>query len=332
MIRTMLCTQGGQVKDHLDRREIAPLLADEQNILWLDLANPTPDDLQTLASEFGFHPLAIEDATKAHQRPKIDRYDDFYFVVFYDIDYVEDRDLIDEHELDIFVGKNFLITVHYETIDEIAEVAERFHRNLERIERGIGVLLYSLLDTIVDHYFPIADRIGDRIEQMERRVYTTRNHRERAGLQEDIFALRRELLHMRRVIDPERDVLATLVRRDLPIISKKASLYFQDIHDHLLRVTDAVDVYRDLLSSVLDSYHSMSANNLNQVMRVLTSCSIILMSVTFIAGIYGMNFNPEASPLNMPELNARYGYVGSLVAMAVVATVLAYLFRRKGWL
>jgi magnesium transporter len=285
-----------------------------------------------LAGEFGFHPLAVEDATKQHQRPKIDRYDDFYFMVFYDIDYLDEDNRIDEHELDIFLGKNFLITVHDEAIAEVAEVAERFARNLTLIEHGIGVLLYTLLDTIVDHYFPVAERIREHIEQLERRVLTARHPRDRADLQADIFALRRELLQMRRVTDPERDVLAVLARRDLPVISKKAAVYFQDVHDHLLRVTDAVNMYRDLLSSVLDSYHAQTANNLNQVMRVLTSCSIILMSVTFIASIYGMNFNPEASPYNMPELNSYYGYPVTLFVMVVVGLTLVWLLRRKGWL
>ncbi len=332
MIRTLLCTEEYCTRRHLDRDDIGPVLSAEHNLLWLDLENPTPQDMTFLTGEFGFHPLAVEDATRPHQRPKLDRYDDFYFIVFYDIAYDEEDNRIDEHELDIFLGKNYLITVHTEAIAEVGEVAERLGRNLSLIEHGVGVLLYSLLDTIVDHYFPVSDRIARRIEELERRVYTTRSQREREGLQEDIFTLRRELLTMRRVLGPERDVLATLVRRDLPVVSKKAAVYFQDVHDHLLRVTEAIDISRELLGSAFDSYHAMNANSLNHIMRVLTSCSIILMSVTLIAGIYGMNFNPDRSPLNMPELNAPYGYLGSLVLMGLVGAVLSWLFRRKGWL
>jgi magnesium transporter len=332
MIRTLLCNEAYCTRRQLDRAEIATVLADEHNLLWLDLDRPTPAELQLLAGEFNFHPLAVEDATKQHQRAKIDRYDTFYFMVVHDVDYDPATSRIDEHELDIFLGKNYLVTVHYEPIAEVAEVAARLGRNLSVIEHGVGVLLYSLLDTIVDHYFPVVDQIRDRIHQLERRVFTTRQPRLREGLHEDIFALRSELLQLRQVIGPQRDVLAVLARRDLPVVGKKTTVYFQDVQDHLLRVVDAVDVHRDLLGSVLDSYHAQNANGLNQVMRVLTSCSIILMSVSFIAGLYGMNFNPSASPLNMPELNAAYGYPLTLLIMALVAGGLAYLFRRQGWL
>ena len=332
MIRTLLCTEEYCTRRQLDRAEIAAVLADAHNLLWIDLDRPTPEELQLLAGEFEFHPLAVEDATKQHQRAKIDRYDSFYFIVVHDVDYVAEANQIDEHELDIFMGRNYLVTVHYEPIDEIGEVAARLGHNLALIEHGVGVALYSLLDTIVDHYFPVVDQIRDRIQQLERRVFTVRQPRQREGLHEDIFALRSELLQLRQVIGPQRDVLAVLVRRDLPIISKKMAVYFQDVQDHLLRVIDAVDVHRDLVGSVLDSYHAQNANGLNQVMRVLTSCSIILMSVSFIAGVYGMNFNPEASPFNMPELNAFFGYPVTLLVMALVAGGLAYLFRRQGWL
>jgi magnesium transporter len=332
MIRTMICTDGARVREQVEVAEIGAVLADERALLWLDLERPTPTELQALAATFGFHPLAIEDATKAHQRPKIDRYDTFYFIVFYDIDVDAAEERIDEHELDIFLGRNFLITVHGETIAEIDEVAARFGHNQANIERGVGVLLYSLLDTIVDHYFPVVEHIEARIHDMERRIFTSRDHRQREGLHEAIFTLRGELLELRRVLGPERDVLATLARRDLPVVTKKVAVYFQDVQDHLLRVTDAVDISRDLLTSTLDSYHAQNANTLNQVVRVLTACSIILMSISFIAALYGMNFNPAASPLNMPELNARFGYPLALLTMAVVAGVEAYIFRRQGWL
>lgn len=328
MIRTILCTQDHHHKEHVDRADIRAVLKDEASLLWLDLEDPTPDDLAWLESEFRFHPLAIEDASKEHQRPKIDQYGDFYFLVFYDIDYDDASGAINEHDLDLFLGKNYLVTVHREPIAEIAEVAARFHRNTAAIERGVGVLLYSLLDTIVDHYFPVVERIGERIEEMEVAVY---EHPGQAGTR-DIFALKKELMHLRRVVSPERDVLAVLSRRELPVVSEATGVYFQDVYDHTIRVTDTIDVYRDLLSSVLDSYHATSANSLNKVMQVLASYSIILMSVTLIAGIYGMNFNSDVSPFNMPELNTRYGYVVALGTMLALGLVLHRFFKRKGWL
>lgn len=328
MIRTMLCAQGHQLRADIAQAEIGQLLADEQNVLWLDLENPTPEELQRLGSEFGFHPLALEDVSKGH-RAKIDQYEDFMFIVFYDIDYQQETGLIDEHELDIFLGKNFLVTVHEEAIEEIEEVAVRWQRNAAQIERGVGVLLYSLLDTIVDHYFPVVDQIGERIDEIETNIFSGVD---REGLQA-IFLLRRELLTLRRRVTPERDIIAMLARRDLPVAGEAVVMYFQDIYDHVLRVAEAIDTYRELLGGVLDSYLSvnannmaLAANNLNMVMKTLTSYSIILMSMTMIAGIYGMNFE------NMPELRTRYGYFVVLGLLLLLGVGQARFFKRKGWL
>lgn len=332
MIRTMLCNEDYCSRRQLDRGDIGPVLSADHNMLWLDLESPTADEMAFLAGEFGFHPLALEDATKQHQRPKVDRYDTFHFLVFYGVGYEDESNYIAQHEVDIFIGKNYLITIHNGEIDAIKEVASRLGNNLALIEHGVGVLLYSLLDAVVDHYIPIADRIGARIEMLERRIFTVRSQREREGLQEDIFALRRTLLNLRRVLGPQIDLLSTLARRDIPAVGPKTAVYFQDVHDHLLRVAEVVDVHRELLGGAFDSYHAMNASNLNEVMKVLAACSIILMSVALIAGIYGMNFNPAASPFNMPELAMPFGYPASLALMAVVGAVLTGFFKHKGWL
>jgi magnesium transporter len=329
MIHTMLCAENNHVKYDLSHDEIVSLLRDEHAILWLDLEVPSPEEVQRVAEEFNFHPLAIEDTTRQHMRPKVDAYDDYYFIVTYDIDYDEATHLIDEHALCIFLGKNYMVTIHAEPIGEIKEVAERLRRNLEQIERGAGVMLYSLLDTVIDHYFPVVDAIGDRIEELEANVF----EQGAAESLRDIFALKREVLTLRRVIAPERDALAVLARRELPIVSEAVSRYFQDIYEHVLRVTDAVDLYRDMLTSVLDSYLSANANqlavasnNLNQVMKTLTSWSIILMSITLIASIYGMNFDI------MPELHFPFGYPAALLAMVVLAALLYRYFKGRSWL
>lgn len=332
MIRTMLCSDHQTDYSDADRAKIAHLLQNKDSLIWLDIEAPSPADITRLTETFQLHPLAIEDITKARQRPKIDVYEDFYFLVCYDVDYIEDGDLIDEHELAVAIGKNYLLTFHHEPIEEIDEVAARFRRNTTEIERGIGILLYSLLDTIVDHYFPVIDRIGERIEELETDVIEHPGPNQRRGMQ-DIFSLKRELVHLRRQIAPERDAMAVLARRELPIVSEAAGVYFQDLYEHVLRVTDAVDIYRDLLSGVLDSYLSVSsnnlavaANNLNDIMKRLTSYSIILMSMALITGIYGMNFD------NMPELHYHFGYPAALGLMVLVGAVLAFLFKRNQWL
>ncbi len=322
MIRTMLCADNYRLRGAVPPAEIGRLLAQDENLLWLDLERPTAEDLRLLTAEFNFHPLAVEDAAMEHQRPKIDRYDGATFIVCYDIDWSEAAGRADLHELDIFLGKNFLITVHHEPIEEIDEVAGRFHENVAQIERGVGTLLYSLLDTIVDHYFPVVDGVGACIADLERRIFA---NRERHGVRET-FTLRKELIALRGVIVPQREVLAILARRELPLIGAAVAPYFQDVNDHLLRVIDAIDGYRDLLDTTFDAYQSLNAESTNRVIKTMTAYSIILMSVTLIAGIYGMNFE------HMPELGTRFGYPAALLAMLVVGFWLRGYFKRKGWL
>jgi magnesium transporter len=332
MIRTMICSEHRRMRKELSRDEIGLVLSADENLLWLDVENPSPEEVALLAAEFNLHELSVEDVTRQGQRPKIDVYDDYYFLVCYDIDYNEANDQIDEHELHVFIGRNYLLTIHQEPIEEIAEVASRFRRNTAAIEGGIGVLLYSLLDTIVDHYFPTIDRIGDRIEELETGVFIADNGTPQQAMQ-SILVLKRELITMRRVIAPQRDAMAVLARRELPFVSEAVGVYFQDLYEHVLRVTDALDLYRELLNGVLDSYLSINsnalataANNLNSVMKTLTSYSIILMSVTLIAGIYGMNFE------HMPELHWLLGYPAALLAMVAIFFTLRHYFKRRGWL
>ncbi|HYP21717.1 MAG TPA: magnesium transporter CorA family protein [Chloroflexia bacterium] len=186
----------------------------------------------------------------------------------------------------------------------------------------IGILLYSMLDTIVDNYFPVVDSIVDRVEDLETEIF---EHFNQEAIQ-SIFSLKKDLLGLRKVLAPERDVLNILVRRDLPIFDQQTLLYFQDLYDHIVRITDSVDTYRDLLSSALDSYLSMQSNRLNITVQTLTSLSIILMSVAAVAGWYGMNF------AGMPELHSALGYPGVMVGVVVLVIVEVIFFKRKGWL
>ena len=247
MIRTMICNSGHPLLCEHPHEGAKATIVEGDEIIWIDVEAPSVEEICRLAEEFAIHPLAVDYITTAHQRPKIDIYDDSYFLVFYDVDYVEESNLVDEHELAIVGGKNYLLTIHHEPIEEITEVAARFRRNAKEIERGIGVLLYSLLDTIVDHYFPVLDRIGERIEELEERVIEQGGTGDTGGMG-DIFSLKRELIHLRRQIAPQRDAVAVLARRELPIVGEATGIYFQDLYEHVLRVTDAIDVYRDLLS------------------------------------------------------------------------------------
>lgn len=308
--------------ENLDK--VSDLLEDKNCLIWIDMNKPTPDELNKIGEEFAFHPLALEDASGQHQRPKVDIYDNFYFVVFYSLEYEKEDNRFQATEVDMFMGENFLVTVHYNEVPALKEAKKRWQNNSTEITRDIGVLLYSLLDTLVDECFPVLDTIIDEVEELEDMIFQETKGR-RQNYTKTILAIKRNLINLRRVVAPERDLLNVLTRHDSPIFSDKTNIYFQDVYDHLVRVTDTVDSYRDLLSGALDANLAVISNDLNIVMRTLTAFSVILMSDALIAGIYGMNFN------NMPELSWQYGYPYCIILMAVVSGLIWLFFKRKRW-
>jgi magnesium transporter len=297
---------------------------DPDTIVWLDLESPNEEDLVKLGKEFKLHPLAIEDASREHQRPKVEEYQNFYFVVFYSVSLTEDKRALDPCELDLFLGDNYLITVHNGHILELDEVEQRWTRNVKQLEWGIGVLLYTMLDTIVDRYFPVVDELVDRADELEDNLFAG-TVRQTAFTQE-ILELKKFFLRLRRIATPERDVLNVLTNRDNPIFDEHVLVYFRDIYDHITRLADTIDLYRDQLSTTMDANLSIVSNDLNKVMRTLTSASIILMVDALLAGIWGMNF------VNIPELHLQYGYFAALVLMGVISLLLLAFFRRLRWI
>jgi magnesium transporter len=321
MIKVNVHSGAKGLKDDVPLDGISDVLAREDSLTWVDVIDPTPEDFRLVSQEFRFHPLSLEDALRRHQRPKLDHYDGFLFMVFYGMETENGRPLM--REINLFAGKNYLVTVHDGTITAIPETAGRWAENVEQLgNRGIGLLVYSLLDALVDDYFPCMDELADRIEELEALIFSRVQKSEQA----EIFALKKDLLALRRVLGPERDVMNILVRRDAPVFGDEVVIYFQDVYDHILRVTDNIDSYRDLLSSALDAHLSMTSYHLNEVVKRLTSSSIILMTVTLVAGIYGMNFK------HMPELDWTYGYPFAIGLMIAISVGLVILFKRIEWL
>lgn len=297
-----------------------------RDILWVDIEQPTEDDLTFLQKEFGLHLLAIDDIRHRNQRPKVDDYGSFVHVVLYAVERIAQEE-IQAQEIDLFYNAHYLIAAHAAPVPALAEAIDRWQRNTEIIQNGIGALLYAVLDSIVDGYFPVLNGIEDEIEAAEERVFAEkRNARYHDLTVAGLFSLRRELLLLRRVVAPARDVMSTLARRALTHAHGEVAPYMQDVYDHVVRALDTIDTYRDLLSGAMDASLSVTSNRLNQVMKTMTAGSIILMADALIAGIYGMNFT------NIPELSWRYGYAYALVLMAGISAVLAYLFRRAWWL
>jgi magnesium transporter len=309
--------------DEVPVGEISQLIKEPGHVLWVDVVDPTEQDFRALEDEFGFHPLAIEDAARRHQRAKLDAYDGYFFIAFYCLTENQATGAIEAHQVSIFSGKGYLVTIHDGGLDLFDDLKQRLeHEDLRISAKSAGFFLYLVLDEIVDRYFPLIDRLSDRIEAVEEQIFD----RFRASSQKEVFRLKRDLLAVRRAITPERDVMNVLVRRENALFDAETILYFQDVYDHILRCVDTIDTYRDLLTSELDAYLSVLSNRLNQVMKTLTASSIILMSMTLVASIYGMNFD------NIPELHFHYGYYGALGLMVIIGVVLLLAFRRIDWL
>jgi magnesium transporter len=323
MINTVcLNTRTKEFGENCIAADISELREVDGNIIWADVSDPTSRDFEELAEEFGFHHLSIEDCQNEHQRPKVEEYTGYYFIVLYEAELAGPNDRLELRELNIFLGKNYLVTVHSRPIRAIATASRLWHEWTDRAEQGAGLLAYLLIDGIVDDYLPLLDIMSDRMDDLEDSIFGEW----RAESIEEIFSIKKKLLYLRRAITPLRDVFNTMLRREQPIFPRETHVYFQDVFDHLIRVADTIDTLRDMLGSTMDAYLSVSGNRMNKVMKRLTSISTILMSVTLIAGIYGMNF------VLMPELRWRYGYVYALLSMVVVGLALYVYLKKIKWI
>jgi len=304
---------------NVELADIDRVVGDKQSVLWLDIQDPTEADLELLRKEFGFHELALEDALRGGQRPKVDEYTDYYFVVLYGAELADEK--IITHEIHCFWGPNYWVTLHDDRVAEIDTAIERWRTADQHREFGVAYEAYALFDAVVDSYFPVADAIADQLEDLEERIFNGD-----ASLVREVFSLRKQLISFRRILAPLRDVLNELIRRDVEVFPETLVPYLADVYDHAIRVMDTLDLHRDLLSSAIETHLSVTSNRLNQTMRTLTALTIGLMVPTLIAGVYGMNFQ------NMPELSSPFGYPIALAAMVLSVVVLFIVFKQKDWL
>jgi magnesium transporter len=303
--------------------EIDRLVSRRNTLVWLDIADPAGDDFELLKREFGLHELAVEDLRKRRQRPKVDTYPGHHVIVAYEA--LPARDSMrafDLGELHLFAGRGFVVSAHWGPSPVIDSVRGRFQHRSSAIGPNAGWLLYALLDTAVDSYFPLLDRISEDIDGLEDRILDGKGNR---VLLREVLLLKRQLLELRRVLGPMRDVANQLLRREVEILDDEALPYYQDLYDHLVRVLDSLDLYRDLVAATVDAHESVTTNSLNQIVKRLTAVTVLLMVPTLIAGIYGMNF------FFMPELELRYGYPAVLLGMLAIVLSLAWYMRRKDW-
>jgi magnesium transporter len=321
-LQTSVCHvihDGGWDRIHFDDVQIESLLA-RGEFFWLDLDNPDTDDFRILRERFQFHPLAVEDAEHFDQRPKLDPYDDNVFLVVYGAAPDADR-LVEVH---CFYSERYLVTVHRDEAPAFTEVRERFAKRHEHVTHPPR-LLYQIVDALVDSFFPVLAEIDDRIDDLEEQTFKNATEEQ---LQE-IFAMKRLLVGLRKAISPQRDTFARLAGGVvvLPGMTLEDERYFRDVYDHLIRISDLVDTYRDLLTSAMDVYLSTVSNRLNSVMKQLTIIATIFLPLSWLTGFFGQNFEWMVGHIGRWETFVGFGIGTEVLAIVIL---LAY-FKRRRW-
>ena len=329
MITSRVFVDGRSSDEPVDPADAAVVLAREDAFLWLDSIDPTDEDLAQLQATFGLHPLTIEDVKHRHQRPKVELYQDYAFVVLRPIELTAD-DLI-EQELHAFVGPRFIVTLRPSPVCAIDEVVGRWARQPELLREGGGFAVYVLIDEVVDDYLSAVERFEDDVDELEDQVFSSDDGGgdldggDGPDVQQNVFRLKRQVVRLRRFAMPVRQGLDLLQERP-EIVTQPLGPYFRDVMDHVIRVVELADNIRDLLTSLLEVRVAQAANRLNEIMKRVTSWGAVILVPTLVAGIYGMNFR------SMPELRWQFGYPMAIAFMAAAGVGVWWFFKRKDWL
>jgi len=303
---------------------------DTESVSWVDVKGLGSEDiLRRLGVVFDLHPLVLEDVVNVPQRPKLEEYNDQLLLITRMVTPKGIGEGFFSEQVSFILGKHYLLTVQEEPkYDCFGLIRERIRTNKGTIRgQNADYLAYALLDSLIDGFFPVLEEYGEQIEELEDEVVANPTRQ----TLEKIHAVKRDLLTVRRAIWPQRDAINSLIRDGSDLISDEVRVYLRDCYDHVVQVLDMVETYRELASSLMDIYLSSVSNKMNEIMKLLTVISSIFIPLTFIAGVYGMNFNPEKSPLNMPELDWYWGYPACIVLMFLTAGSLVYFFWRRGW-
>jgi magnesium transporter len=306
-------------------------MRDPKAVFWLDMSRPTDEELYLLDEVFGFHPLAIEDSIQYSQRPKLEAYrhtgqvcsEAYFYLVIHGPDFATFRENLRTKEIDMFVSARYLVTIHEEDHRSISEIRTRAETDPTLVlDGGVDLLLHSILDLLVDNYTPILDYLQEEIDALEEQAVTD----PKPDLLPRIARIKRELLNFRRIIGPQREVLAQLTRGEVPFIRESTRVYLRDVLDHLVRAVEMIELYRDLIVGTRDIYMSGVSNNLNRIMKALTIITVIALPLNVITGFFGMNFD------DIPGLHSPLAFWITVAVMISAVTTLAIVFARKRWL
>ncbi len=321
----------GRLSTATDPQTLAAALRDPHAVFWLDMVKPDDDEIGLLDEVFGFHPLAIEDSIHYTQRPKIESYrhvgdalqQGYFYMVFHGPDLETFRENLRTKELDLFMSERYLVTIHDESIRPIDEIHERANADVDVVlGPGIDIVLHRILDRMVDGYTPILDYLQDQIDELEEKAVLSPS----PEVLQRIGQKKRELLNLRRIIGPQREVMAQLTRGEVPFIRESTRIYMRDVQDHLIRAVELIELYRDLAVGARDIYLSSISNNLNHIMKTLTILSVIALPMTVVTSFFGMNFDA------IPGLHSPTGFWITVVFMGFLVAALLYAFHWKRWL
>ena len=279
--------------------------------------------IEKLGKHFDFNPLVLEDIVNTDQRPKLEDFEDYLFIVLKILHYDRENDEVKSNQVSIVLGENYVVSFQENKTDTFDPVIARIRKVKARLRRmGSDYLAYALVDAVVDNYFAVLEKIGDRLEDLEQELMSNPTEDTLAL----IYRLKKEMLFMRKSVWPLREVVGGMQREELELINEKTMPFIRDAYDHTIQVIDTIETFRDILSGMLDMYLSSISNRMNSVMQVLTIIATIFIPLTFIAGIYGMNFE------NMPELRWEMGYPVILIVMVAIGTAMLLFFKRRSWL
>ena len=326
VIRVWRYVVGRDGRETIDFDRLHDAVTPNEAVVWVDASSPTEAEVRSLREGLGISPTVVDAILNPRERTKLMRYGDYFHVAVHDCE--SDRTTVISREIDIVTGPGWLVTVRHPTETstpvDLDEVARRFE--LQRAEHSTteqGFLLWALFDVIVDRYFEVTDAVDDRLDEIEQIVFTDNPP---PAVPREIFTVRSDLTTLRRAAAPMREVVNAIIRREIDFVDEQAIVHFHDVYDRVLRVGDLIEAQRDLLTGLLEANLAVTSNQLNQVMKKMTSWGAILIVATLIAGIYGMNFR------HMPELHWQWGYLMAVGLMGISTFVLYRMFKRRDWL
>jgi len=315
---------GQKVESGFTVDQLPELLKDQQALIWVDMEKPSEADDRILLDVFHFHPLTVEDCRENRHYPKVEEFPNYLYFIVHGVTADTSPDRFNTIELDGFLGPNYVITYHHDMFRSINNVKKLLGTSPIACQRGPAFLTYQILDQIVDYYSPVLDDFDERISVLEDDIFTLKHPSNE--ILEQIMELKRSVLRLRRISAKQMEIFYRMSRGEVHMIPQAMLPFYRDIYDHLVRVTDLSENYRDLLSGALEAYLSVVSNRMNEIMKVLTIFSAIMLPLTFIAGVYGMNFE------HMPELATQYGYFVVWAIMIIVALGMLMLFWKRGWI